>query len=85
MNTVTANDLKVKGISVVENILKDNAEAVISVRGQDKYVVMDLDTYAKFREYELCIAVEEARNDMAAGRYTAESVAEHMERLRDEL
>lgn len=85
MNTVTANDLKVKGISVVENILKEQEEAVISVRGQDKYVIMDLAKYAKLREYELSMALQEVRDDMAAGRYTTESVEAHMERLKDEL
>lgn len=33
MNTVTANELKTKGISAVETRLKDGEEVIISVRG----------------------------------------------------
>jgi len=83
MNTVTANELKIKGISAVEARLKVDEEVIISVRGQDRYVVMDLDKYAKLREYELAIAVQEAKADVEAGRSTTESVAEHMQRLTD--
>jgi len=83
MNTVTANELKTKGISAVEARLKVDEEVIISVRGQDRYVVMDLDKYAKLREYELAIAVQEAKADVEAGRSTTESVAEHMQRLTD--
>jgi hypothetical protein len=54
---------------------------VISVRGQDKYVVMDLEKYAKLREYELAIAIQEAKADVDAGRYTTESVDDHMRRV----
>ena len=85
MSTVTANELKTKGVSVFETRLKDDEEVVISVRGQDKYVVMDVEKYAKLREYELAIAVQEAKADIEAGRFVSESVAEHMNRMADEL
>ncbi len=83
MSTVTANELKTKGISAVEARLKEDEEVIISVRGQDRYVVMDLDKYAKLREYELAMAVQEAKADIEAGRYSTESVAEHMQRVSD--
>lgn len=81
MNTVTANELKTKGVSAVEALLQVEEEVVISVRGQDKYVVMDLEKYAKLREYELAIAIQEAKADVDAGRYTTESVDDHMRRV----
>jgi PHD/YefM family antitoxin component YafN of YafNO toxin-antitoxin module len=81
VNTVTANELKTKGVSVVEALLQVEEEVVISVRGQDKYVVMDLEKYAKLREYELAIAIQEAKADVDAGRYTTESIDDHMRRL----
>lgn len=83
MKTVTANELKTKGVSVVESRLKVNEEVFISVRGQDRYVIMDLEKYAKLREYELAVAVQEARADVEAGRYNIESVADHMKRVND--
>jgi len=85
MNTVTANELKTKGVSAVESRLKVDEEVIISVRGQDRYVVMDLEKYAKLREYELAVALQEAKADVEAGRYNTESVADHMKRLGDEV
>lgn len=85
MKTVTANELKTKGMSIVEAGLQVDEEVIISVRGQDKYVVMDLEKYAKLREYELEIALQEARADVDAGRYRIESVNDHMQQVMDEL
>ena len=85
MNTVTANDLKTKGVSAVEAQLKDDEEVIISVRGQDRYVVMAIEKYAKLREYELAAALLEAKADVEAGRYNTDNVAEHMDRVADEL
>lgn len=85
MNTVTANELKTKGISAVEARLKADEEVIISVRGQDRYVIMDMEKYAKLREYELAVALQEAKADVEAGRFTAESVEDHMKRVTDAL
>jgi len=85
MTTLTANELKTKGVSAVETCLKVDDEVIISVRGRDRYVVMDVEKYAKLREYELAAALQEAKTDVEAGRYTTESVVEHMKRLTDDL
>ncbi len=81
MSSITANELKTKGVSVVENALEDNDEAIISVRGKDKYVIIDMQKYNKLRDYELEIALLEARSDVASGRTKRESVAAHMKRV----
>ena len=83
MASITANDLKMKGVSVVESALQSDGEAIITVRGKRKYVVLDFTTYNKLREYELDMAVQEARNDMAVGNHRSESVDEHMKRVLD--
>jgi len=85
MNTMTANELKTKGVSAVEAHLKVNEEVVISVRGQDRYVVMDVKKYAKLREYELAVALQEAKADVEAGRCITERVADHMKRVIDDV
>ena len=85
MNSLTANELKTKGVSALEARLQADEEVVISVRGQDRYVVMDIDKYAKLREYELAIALQEAKADVEAGRFSTESVSEHMKRVTDDL
>ncbi len=81
MNSITANELKTKGVSVVENALQSDDEAIITVRGKDKYVIIDMNKYNKLRDYELEIALLEARADVAEGRVLLESVAAHMKRI----
>ena len=83
MEAVTANELKTKGVSVVEERLKTEDEIIISVRGQDKYVVMSLEKYSRLREYELDLAVQEAKADYEAGRVITESIDDHMKRVTD--
>lgn len=81
MNHLSANDLKVKGVAAIEAALTDQLEAVISVRGRDRFVVMDLTHYTYLRECELDAALAQTRADLAAGRYVDESVDAHMARL----
>ena len=82
---ITANELKIKGISVVESSLKDNDEVVISVRGERKYVVLDVNKYEELRDYELLAAVEEVQDDLQAKRYIVESAEDHIKRLKNAL
>lgn len=83
--TLTANDLKTKGVSDLERILQDAQEAVISVRGKPRYVVMDIAHYEYLRECEIAAAWVQARADRAAGRYRQESADAHMARLETEM
>ena len=85
MSALAANDLKTKGISAVEARLAVDEEVVISVRGQDRYVIMDLEKYNKLREYELAMALQEAKADVTAGRFVTEAVADHMRRISDDV
>lgn len=81
MSTISANDLKTKGIGAIEQALIERSEASVSVRGQVKYVVMSQAQYQYLRECELEAALAESRADMDAGRFVTESVAEHLLRI----
>ncbi len=81
MSSLTANDLKTKGIAAIEASLAQQPEAMISVRGKDRFVVMDLAHYHYLRECELDAALAQSQADIAAGRYVAESAAGHMARM----
>lgn len=81
MNQLTANDLKVRGVAAIESILTTQPEATISVRGKDRFVVMDMAHYHYLRECELEAALAQSRADLTAGRAVAESAASHMARL----
>ena len=83
MNHITANDLKTRGIAAIEaSLAGGRREAVVSVRGADRYVVMELAEYQRLRECELEAALVESRADIDAGRFVAESAAAHMARLK---
>ncbi|WP_031388115.1 prevent-host-death protein [Desulfonatronum thiodismutans] len=82
MPTLTANELKTKGASAIEAALSARQEAVISVRGKERFVVMRMDYYHYLRECELEAALAETRDDLAAGRFVKESAAEHLERIK---
>ena len=81
MVPISANDLKTKGVSSNELALGSASEATISVRGKDKFVVMDMAHYHYLRECELDAALAQTRADMAAGRMVQESPEAHLARL----
>lgn len=81
MAHITANDLKTRGIAAIEaSLAGGRTEAVVSVRGTERYVVMELAHYQHLRECELEAALAESRADIAAGRFVAESPAKHVAR-----
>lgn len=81
MITISANELKAKGVASIEAALAGQSEAMVSVRGQNRFVVMDLDHYHYLRECELEAALVQSRADLAAGRLTEGSAEEHMQRI----
>ena len=85
MTIITANELKTKGVASLEQALQEQDEAVISVRGKPRYVVMDLERYERLRGAEVFSAWQEAREALAKGDYVTEQADEHIVRLRQEL
>lgn len=81
MTQLTANDLKVRGVAAIEAVLAEQSEATISVRGKERFVVMDMAQYHYLRECELEAALAQSRSDVAAGKVVTESAAEHMDRM----
>lgn len=81
MSQISANDLKTKGIAAIEAALAEAPEAVVSVRGKERFVVMDIAHYHYLRECELDAALAQTRSDLAAGRFTQESPEAHLARL----
>ena len=81
MSHVSANDLKTRGIAAIEAALSEHAEALVSVRGKDRFVVMELAQYHYLRECELEATLAQAKADVAAGRVIKESAEAHLARL----
>jgi hypothetical protein len=81
MGDLTANDIKTRGVAAIEETLAHQPEALISVRGKDRFVVMEVAQYNYLRECELDAALAQSRADEAAGRYIKETAKAHMDRL----
>jgi hypothetical protein len=59
MNTITASQLKTMGVTAIQN----NHASVITVRGKEKFVIMDMKHYNYLRECELDVALRQAKTD----------------------
>jgi len=81
MSAISANTLKTQGVSALEAALANASEVIVSVRGKERYVVMELAHYHYLRECELAAALSESRADLAAGRAVQESAQAHLARL----
>jgi hypothetical protein len=81
MTQLTANELKTKGIAAIEAALEHQTEAIVSVRGNERFVVMDLAQYHYLRECELEAALAQTRADLAAGRFHKDTPEAHLARM----
>jgi prevent-host-death family protein len=80
---IAANEIKTKGVSSIEEALRGHSEAMITVRGKEKYVVMRVEDYQNLREAELDAALWESRQDVENKAYKTQSIAEHIQELFD--
>jgi len=71
----------VRGIAAIEDALDQHTEATISVRGAQRFVVMEVAQYHSLRECELEAALAQSRADMSAGRAVQETAQAHMDRM----
>lgn len=85
MAFITANELKKKGVSLLEDKVGKDEETIITVRGKNKYVIMDMAKYNQYREYELSAAIMETKEDIKKGNFIIESVDDHIKRLKKNL
>ena len=78
---ITANELKTKGVSVLNEETADGSEIIITVRGKNKYVVLPIEKYNYLRECELETALLETKRDIKEGKFIKESVEKHIKRI----
>lgn len=78
MQAITANELKSRGVTAIEAVAKDEPVA-ITVRGTPKYVVLPVEQFDAFAEYELDRALAAAHKDLEQGNYqVVEDVDAHV-------
>ncbi len=78
---LTANDIKTKGISFVEKLIKKYNEVFITVRGKKKFVILPIEEYERLKEAELEKIIREAEEDYTQGRVIKESAEDHFKRI----
>ena len=83
LNTISANDLKIRGVKILEEISDEmeHQEVLVNVRGKTKYAILSIEYYNKLRELELGMALKESLEDIKTGRYTVETADEHLKRI----
>jgi prevent-host-death family protein len=79
--TITANELKTKGVTILDEETADGAEVIITVRGKSKFVVLPIEKYNYLRECELEAALLESKRDIKNSKYIKESVDKHIQRI----
>ena len=82
MPHIPANNLKTKGVSAIEAMLATQPEAVITIRGKERFVVMDMDRYHYLRQCELESALAQTRADIVEDRFVKGSPESHLARLK---
>ncbi|MCX5806085.1 MAG: hypothetical protein NT010_08470 [Proteobacteria bacterium] len=78
---ITANELKTKGVIALDKATGSGEEAIISVRGKNRFVVLPIEQYNHLRECELEAALREAKDDLAKGKFKKETVEKHIKRM----
>lgn len=81
MTSITANELKTKGVSILDKETGGDSEVMISVRGRNKYVVVPIEKYNYLRECELETALLESKRDLKQKKFVKESVEKHIKRI----
>lgn len=79
--TITENDLKIKGVTLIDSVVDENESAIITVHGKEKYVVLNIADYNRMREIELEEAIQESMADIAAGRFHTDGIDAHLKRI----
>jgi len=78
---ITANELKTKGVSILNEETSEGNEVIVTVRGKNKYVVVPIEKYNYLRECELEAALLEAKKNIKEGKFVKESVEKHVKRI----
>jgi hypothetical protein len=77
MNTITANELKAKGIQIVGDEV-----TIVSYRGQPKYLILPESQIDAFEAFRLEQAYKQAKSDIESGRYSTDLNA-HLKEIED--
>jgi hypothetical protein len=78
---ISANELKTKGVAALDKATGSGDEAIIAVRGKNRFVVMPIEKYNYLRDCELEAALRETKDDLAKSKVKKETVEKHIKRI----
>ncbi len=78
---ITANELKIKGVTLLDKLIQKYGEIYISIRGKKSFVVLSLKEYERLKESQLDESIREAEEDYKLGRYKIETAKEHFKKI----
>lgn len=81
---ITANQIKTRWTSIIEEWLWNNPQVFVKVRWEVKYVIISIDNYSKFRELELDNAIKESMDDIKNWKYTSD-IENHLTQIHDKI
>lgn len=82
-NSVTAQELKTRGMSALNEKTKKYNEIFITIRGEKSFAVLTMNQYNYLRECELEAALKESEADLAKGKFAVKTVAAHIKDLKN--
>jgi hypothetical protein len=86
MNTLTAGALKIGGVAAIERAMIDKEPIFISVRGQKKFAVVDIDKFNTLCDLEMDSAIRESEMDYKNGNYSIiKDIDDYERKLSQEL
>lgn len=82
--TITANEIKVSGIKVIKEAIKDGLPHLITERGKPAFYAISVEDHTEFQEWRLDKAIKEAQADYNAGNFqTITDVGSYIDDLID--
>ncbi len=82
-NIVTAQELKTKGMSALNERAKKFTETFITIHGEKSFAVLTMDQYHYLRECELEAALKESEADLLNGKFKVKTVEGHIKDLKN--
>ncbi|AMG28880.1 prevent-host-death family protein [Grimontia hollisae] len=67
---ITANDVKVRGIKVIKEAIKDGLPHAVTERGKPAFYAISVEDYEEYQEWRLDKAIREAEADYDAGNFS---------------
>ncbi len=77
--------MKKKGVSIIQTKLDKMNEEIITVKGKDAFMVMNMEHYNYLRECELEMVLQQAKKEYEQSHFVKESVETHLRHIANEL